>query len=155
VVAALGSYAAPNGVMGGPNGDLDPWANWIVAQRFKYVQVCTYYDQTGDVTTAELPTLPQNALGAWMLSKPPNLHTIPTASHQVTALAVGLSSGPSQFVTGVQQATADTSGGFDSTMGLPLVPSATGSVWVVTAIAAPLAQGRLWQMLLDPHTFGS
>jgi hypothetical protein len=155
VVAALGSYTAPNGVMGGPNGDLDPWANWIVAQKFKYVQVCTYYDQTTDVTTAELPNLPQNPLGAWMTSKQPNLYTIPTASDQVTALAVGLSSGQSMFVTGVQIATPDTSGGFDATMGLPLVPSATGNVWVVTAIASPLAKARLWQMLLDPHSYGS
>src|SRR4029079_485242 len=45
VVAALGSFAAPNGVMNGPNGDLDPWANWIVAQKFRYVQVSAYYDQ--------------------------------------------------------------------------------------------------------------
>jgi len=147
VVAALGSYAAPNGIMGGPNGDLDPWANWIVAQRFTYVQVSTYYDQTGDVTTAELPNLPSNPLGTWMLNKQPNLYTIATASDQVTALAVGLSSGTSTFVTSVVQATPDTSGGFDASQGLPLVPSTDGTAWVVTGIAAPLAKARLWQML--------
>lgn len=151
VVAALGSYTAPNGIMGGPNGDLDPWADWIVAQRFRYVQVCTFYDQTADVTTAEISNLPQNPLGAWMASKQPNLYTIPTAADQVTALAVGLS----QFVTAVERATPDTSAGFDSTQGLPLVPSATGNAWVVTQIAGPLAKSRLWQMLLDPHTYGS
>ena len=66
VVAALGSYAAPDGIMAGPNGDMDPWADWIVAQRFRYIQVSAYYDQTGDVTAAEIPSLPQNPLGARM-----------------------------------------------------------------------------------------
>jgi hypothetical protein len=151
IVAVLGSYAAPNGVMGGPNGDLDPWADWIVAQRFRYVQVSTYYDQTGDVTTAELPSLPQNPLGDRMAAKQPNVFTITTASDQVTALAVGLPT----FAVAVQRAAPDISAGFDSTQGPRLVPSASGNVWVVTQIAAPLAKSRLWEMLLDPHTFGS
>ena len=90
VVAALGSYAAPNGAMNAPNGELDPWADWIVAQRFQYVQVSAFYDQTGDVTTAELPSLPSNPLGSEMATKQPNLFTITTASDQVGILSVGL-----------------------------------------------------------------
>ena len=47
VVASLGGYSAPNASMNAPNGDMDPWADWIVAQRFRYIQVSAYYDQTG------------------------------------------------------------------------------------------------------------
>jgi hypothetical protein len=151
VVSVLGSYAAPDGVMNGPNGDLDPWADWIVAQRFRYVQVSAYYDQTGDVTTAELPSLPKNPLGDWMAAKQPSIFTIATASDQVTALAVGLST----FVDAVQHVAPDTAAAFDSTQGPKLAPDASGNAWVVTQIAAPLAKARLWQMLLPgPSTAG-
>jgi len=150
VVAALGSYAAPDGAMSAPNGELDPWADWIVAQRFRYVQVSAFYDQTADVTTADLSSLPQNALGAWMAAKQPDLFTIPTAADQVTALAVGVPT----FAVAVQRAAPDTSAAFDSTQGPPLAPTASGNVWLVTQSAAPLAAARLWQMLLDPHTYG-
>ena len=66
--------------MTGPNGDLDPWADWIVAQRFRYVQVCAFYDQLGDVTSDDLPDLPQNQLGDWMASKQPKLSSLKTAA---------------------------------------------------------------------------
>jgi hypothetical protein len=150
VVAALGSYAAPNGVMGGPNGDLDPWASWIVAQRFRYVQVSAYYDQTTDVAAAELGSLPANPLGAWMAAKQPNVFKIMTASDQISVLSVGLLS----FAVAVKRATPDISGGFDNLRGLPLVPATDGNVWLVTQIAAPLAAAHLWQWLLDPSTYG-
>jgi hypothetical protein len=150
VVASLGSYAVPDAAMSAPNGELDPWADWIVAQRFRYVQVSAFYDQTGDVTTAEIANLPQNALGDWMAAKQPNLFTIPTAADQVTALAVGLPA----FAVAVQRASPDTSAAFDPTQGPPLMPDAGGDTWVVTQSAAPLAKSRLWQMLLDPRTYG-
>jgi hypothetical protein len=151
VVAVLGSYSAPNGAMNGPNGDLDAWADWIVAQRFRYVQVSAYYDQTGDVSTADLANLPANPLGAWINNKQPNIFKITTASDQVTALAVGLPA----FAVSVQRLAPDTSGAFETTQGPPLRPAADGNVWLVTQIAAPLAASQLWQMLLDPHTYGS
>ena len=151
VVAVLGSYTAPNGLMNGPNGQLDPWADWIVAQRFRYVQVSAYYDQTGDVSTAELPSLPQNPLGVWMAAKQPNVFQIATASDQVTALSVGLPA----FAVAVQRAVPDTSGAFNSMQGPSLLPAIGGNVWVVNEIASPLAAAHLWQLLLDPHTFGS
>ena len=150
VVAALGTYAAPNGSMGGPNGDLDLWASWIVAQRFRYVQVSAYYDQTTDVSTAELGSLPANPLGAWIADKQPNVFKIITASDQVSVLAVGLPA----FVVGVIRAAPDLSGGFDTTRGLPLVPATDGKIWLVTEIAAPLAATHLWQWLLDSSTDG-
>jgi hypothetical protein len=151
VVAALGGYTAPNGSMGAPNGDMDPWADWIVAQRFRYVQACTYYDQTADVTMADVPYLPQNALGDRFASKLPNIIAIPQASDQVALLAMGVPG----FTVAVQRASPDPSAAFDSTQGPHLTPDPSGNTWIVTQIAGPLAQSRLWQMLLDPHTFGS
>lgn len=151
VVAALGAYAAPNGIMAGPNGDLDPWADWIVAERFRYVQVSAYYDQLGDVTAARVADLPQTALGAWMADKQPDIFEIPNASDQITVLSVALPT----FAIDVQRASPDTSVVFDSLQGPPLVPNPTGNVWIVTQIQAPLAGSRLWQMLLDPGSYGS
>ena len=91
VVAALGSLDAPKALMTGPNGDLDPWADWIVAHRFKYVQVSAFYDQTADVTTAKLGSLPQNPFGDWMAAKQPKISTNGLAADQVTVLAASLS----------------------------------------------------------------
>jgi hypothetical protein len=136
--------------MNGPNGDLDAWACWIVAQRFRYVQVSRYYDQLSDVTAAEIGSLPQNALGSWMADKHPNLFEIPNASDQIAVLSLGMP----MFVTAVQRASPDTSGAFDSSQGPPLRPDVAGNAWFVTEIAAPLAKSRLWEMLLDPRTFG-
>lgn len=150
VVAAAGTYRAPNASMGAPNGDADPWADWIVAQRFRYVQVNGYYDQSSDVTSAQLPSLPQNALGTRIANKLPNIITLPTASDQIALLSWALP----MFATAVQPSAPEVSGGFDSTQGPPLVPMASGNVWVVTQVAGPLAGARLWQMLLNPSTFG-
>jgi hypothetical protein len=146
VVSSLGTYAAPNGAMNPPNGELDPWADWIVAQVFHYIQVSAFYDQTQDVQTSQLPNLPANALGAEMAAKQPNLFTVATASDQVSVLAVGLPA----FVQAVQPAKVDTTAAFDSTQGPPLIPDANGNVLIVTAIKAPLAPGCLWGLLLDP-----
>ncbi len=151
VVAALGSYSAPNGIMGGPNGDLDAWASWIVAQRFQYVHVGVWYDQTNDVADKDVPSLPMNPFGNWMAAKQPKIFTdITTASDQVAELSSGLP----QFVLAVQRAVADTTAGFDPSKGLALVPHDGGNVWIVTAIAPPLASSHLWQWLFDPKTFG-
>jgi hypothetical protein len=150
VVAALGSVAPPNGVMDRPNGDMDPWADWIVSQRFRYVHVGTWYDQTGDVTSALVANLPNNPLGKRIADKVPNIIPDLTASDQVALLAVALPG----FVTAVVRASPDTSAGFDSTQGPTLVPDAAGNAWVVTQLAPALAAARLWQMLRNPETFG-
>jgi hypothetical protein len=150
VVAALGGYAAPNASMNAPNGDMDPWADWIVAQKFRYIQVSAYYDQTGDVTTTDLPSLPKNPLGDRFATKQPNIIAVPQAADQVALLAMGLPG----FAVAAVQVSPDTSGGFDATQGPPLVPDPNGRDWVVTQIAAPVAKSSLWQLLLDPKTFG-
>jgi len=143
VIAALGELGTPSAAMNGPNGDLDPWADWIVAQRFKYIQVSAYYDQTSDVATSDLGTLPNNPLGDWMRNKQPGLQTIPNASDQIAVLAVGLP----KFAVAAQRSAPDTTGGFDATQGPPLAPNANGNAWVVSEIAAPLAKAHLWDML--------
>ena len=146
VVSSLGTYTAPNGAMNAPNGELDPWADWIVAQVFQYIQVSAFYDQTQDVQTSQLPNLPANALGSEIAAKQPNLFTVTTASDQVSVLAVGLPA----FVQAVQAARVDTSATFDPMQGPPLIPDAQGNVLIVTAIKAPLAQSCLWWLLLNP-----
>ena len=152
VVAALGSLSAPKALMTGPNGDLDPWADWIVAHRYEYVQVSAFYDQTMDVTTAELGNLPQNPFGNWIAEKQPNISTLAVAADQVTVLAAALP----QFATAVQRVSPDPSAKFGSPQGQgpPLQPDDGGNAWVVTQIAVPLASSRLWQMLLDPRAQG-
>jgi hypothetical protein len=149
VVAALGSLNLPKVLMTGPNGDLDPWADWIVAHRFKYVQVSAFYDQTTDVTTTEISNLPKNPFGDWIAQKQPNILALDVASDQVTALAVGLP----EFSKTVQRASPDVSAVFGAPQGQgpPLVPDTGGNAFVVTAIAAPLAKSRFWGMLLAQH----
>jgi hypothetical protein len=148
-VAPLGEIGSSNATMNGPNGDLDPWADWIVAQKFRYVQVSAYYDQTRDVTMDDLGRLPSNALGSWMKEKQPKVFTLPQASDQIAVLSVALPS----FATSVQRSSPDTTVAYDGMQGPPLRPDDTGNAWVVTKIDAPLAATRLWQMLGDPKTF--
>jgi hypothetical protein len=149
VVASLGGYAMSSGHMAGPNGELDPWADWIVTQRFTYVQVSAFYNQLNDVTTAQIPDLPPKPLGAWMADKVDDILAVPSASDQVAVLAVG----HPEFVAAVQRASPDTSGAFDTSQGPPLKPDPAGKTWIVTKIAAPLAPSKLWQMLLEPRTY--
>jgi len=153
VVALLGTYSAPKGFMTGPNGDLDPWADWIVAQRFQYVQVSALYDQSADVTADDSSSLPRNMFGDWMAAKQPNLSTRTNAADQLAVLAAA----QPDFPVKVERSSCDTSAGFNSPpgQGPPLVPDANGNAWLVTEITPRLAQSILWQMLLDPHTFGS
>jgi hypothetical protein len=151
VVSSLGSHVDPMTVMTGPNGDLDPWADWIVAQRFRYIQIAVRYDQAADVTEADVPNLPANRFGLWMKAKLPKLSTWDTAADQLAVLAVGLP----KFVTEVKRSTPDTSGGFNSKpgQGPPLVPSTTGDAWVVTQVEASLARQQLWDMLRNQKIF--
>jgi hypothetical protein len=148
-VAALGELGSPNTTMNGPNGDLDAWSDWIVAQKYRYVQVSAYYDQSGDVMPNDLPRLPKNALGDWMRDKQPKLYTIPQASDQIAVLSVALS----KFAVEVHRASPDTSVAYDDMEGPPLKPDDAGNAWVVTQIDSTLAATRLWELLLDPATF--
>ena len=149
VVAALGTFDTPRALMTGPNGDLDPWADWIVAHRFKYIQVSAYYDQTADVTDTGIGNLPQNPLGDWIAAKQPNISSLREAADQVTVLVANVP----QFATASTRMAPDPSATFGSPIGQgpPLVPNQNGNAIVVTQVASPLAASRLWQMLLEPQ----
>jgi len=142
VVFAAGSYQAPNGVLNRPNGDMDSWADWIVTQRYHFVHVGTWYDQTADVPDARLPDLPKDAFGAWVMNKQPQIIDITTAADQVALLSFALPG----FTKGVARAAPDTSSPFSTTQGPNIVPNANGNGWLVTEIAAPLAGSWLWQV---------
>ena len=74
VVSALGGAASGGSVMGWPNGELDAWADWIVGQRFRYIQVNGYYEQHGDVTPPRPPTCPAMRSGrGWRRRLPADL----------------------------------------------------------------------------------
>ena len=143
VVAMVGSGA--NGAMVAPNGDMDPWADWIVASKFhQYFQVSAYYDQTGDVTSADIPHLPQNPLGDRIASKLPNIINVPMAADQVALLAQALPN----FVQAFQPVSPDTTAAFDSKQGPPLVSDSSGTDLMVTQIAASQAAVRFREMLM-------
>ena len=151
VVAQLGSYSEPKGPMTGPNGDLDPWADWIVAQYFNYVQISVYYDQSADVTADDLAGLPKNQFGVWMSTKHAQLSSQPTASEQEAILVVS----DRDFIASVVPSVADTSAGFNVPRGQgpPLVPNDGGNAWLVTQVNAAVARTRMWAMLTNPNTF--
>ena len=150
VVSALGSITSTGAIMGPSNGELDPWADWIVTQRFRYVQVSAYYDQMTDITPTQLSSLPQNALGDFIANQQPIIEGILPRADHVSMIAVGLP----KFVVTVERVALDPAGAFDAAIGPALVPDAKGHVWLVTGIDGALATARLWQMLQDPKTFG-
>jgi len=150
VVSSLGGAGASGGgAMGWPNGELDPWADWIVGQRFRYVQISGFYDQQGDITTATAANLPDNAFGTWMAGKVSRLFPIPMSSDQIAILALALPS----FVTTIGRAAVDGSATFDSATGPPLVPQQDGHLWIAPTCDGTLAADRLWEMLSDARTF--
>ncbi len=150
VVSTLGSASAKGGSMGSPNGTMDPWADWIVAQRFRYIQVSTYYDQTTDVTSSQVSELPQNPLGSLIADQQSKIINLMTASDQIGIIAVGLP----KFVTAIENVSQDPSSSFDSTTGPNLVPDARGRLTLVTGSDCTFVTARLWQMLQDSRTFG-
>jgi len=145
VVAQLGSYALAKAAMGGPNGDLDPWADWIVVQHFSYVQVSISYDQDGDVVADDLANLPKNPFGVWMSTKQAALSKLSKSPDQGPVLALA----DPNFITTVVRSAADTSDGFNSPPGAgpPLVANGSGNNWLVTEIDGTVPRTRIWQML--------
>ena len=116
VVAALGSYSAPNGVMGVPNGDLDAWASWIVAQRFRYVQVGVWYDQSNDVPDDPDPELADESFRE-LDGAPSSPRSSPTSSPppiRLRRLSIGLAA---SSCSGRCAPCPTPAGGFDSQQG--------------------------------------
>jgi hypothetical protein len=148
VVASLGTGFSDVGTvarMGVPNGEMDAWADVIVLQKFRYVQVSAYYDQLTDLPAERLAELPANPFGDWMRNKRAQLLSTPLASDQVSAIAVGVPA----FTRGVVRVSQHGWDGDQPT----LAPDPTGRAWLVTASDGAAATARFWQLLLDPATF--
>lgn len=151
VIAALGTLSGKNGVMGAPNGELDPWADWIVLQRFRYVQVSAFYDGTLDLPSAALARLPKNPLCDLVAAQQPGITPTVTRTDQVSLLALAIP----QFVVDIESVRQDPAAVFDSRTGPTLVPSTShGQTWLVTGVDPSVASARLQQMLEDPKTYG-
>jgi len=149
VVSSLGALSGSGAAMANPNGEMDPWADTIVTENFRYVQVSAYYDQLSDLPTSRVAQLPSNAFGAWMAAKQPNIFNLAEASDQVAIAAVGLS----KFAVAVARVSPVAPSAADSNMGPALAPNPNGRDWLVTQNNSALATARLWELLLDPATF--
>jgi len=143
VVSSLGTVSSSGATMGVPNGEMDTWADTIVAHRFRYVQVNAYYDQTLDVPSSRATELPNNAFGNWMAKK--QVWSDNYATDQIGVLAVWLPS----FVLEVKRMSPNAVGADSPT----LQPDPQGNVWVVTRGDIDLSRAQLWKWLLDPNTF--
>ena len=143
VVSSLGGVSESGGNMGIPNGNADPWADAIVAARFRYVQVSAFYDETTDVPTASIPQLPDNALGAWIAAKAPNIWQWQPASDQVAVLAPGLPT----FATEIENVSSAAPPGAGATAGPDLNTDPAGHNWLVTACDGAAATSAFWQFL--------
>lgn len=149
VVASLGSLSSSGATMGQPNGEMDPWADWVVTSRFRYIQVSAFYDQLLDVPSSRLSDLPDNAFGAWLAAKQPGIWSIPEAADQGAVAAVGIA----DFVTEVARVAP--AGPIDSgaNEGPALVNDPDGSGWLVRQVSGSAATERFWSILGNPVTF--
>ncbi len=143
VVASLGQLSSDGAVMDVPNGEMDPWADTIVVQRLRYVQVSAYYDQLGDVPDSRLSELPQNPFGEWVASKQPQIYDIEVASDQVALLSVALPGFALRVERATQAGTKPLSLGDAPT----LATVDTGSAWLVTSVDGALAAQRFWSLV--------
>lgn len=145
VMASLGSTTSTGAVMGIPNGDRDPVADAIVTAHFRYVQVSAWYDQTTDVTAADVSRLPSNPLGAWIAAKQPNLWQWSPASDQAAILAAGLPT----FATTVERVSANAAlPDAGAAAGPNLATDASGPGWLVTGCDGTAPRALFWKVLL-------
>ena len=143
VVSSLGTTSTAGGAMGIPNGEMDPWAETIVAARFRYVQVSAYYDQLTDVPTSRLAELPANALGDWIRAKQPGIWPTPVAADQVAVAALCLPT----FATAIAPVSPDGVSAAGAMAGPNLVSDPKGSAWLVTQSTGTVATDRFWELL--------
>jgi len=149
VVASLGSLTSSGAVMNAPNGEMDPWADAIVAASYRFVQVSAFYDQLTDVPASQLGELPSNAFGAWMTMKQPDIWSLPQAADQVGVLALGVPS----FAATVQSVSVGPlpDGG---SAGPDLMVKQGGPDWLVTQVDSGESTRLFWRLLKDPGTYG-
>jgi hypothetical protein len=148
VLSSLGTVTTSGAEMGIPNGELDTWADVIVAQKFRYIQVSSYYDQKTDVPDSLLPQLPSNTFTSWIEEKRSKVYDVMYAADQIAVNALAMS----EYVSAVSRV-----GQPDvETNDIPnLTNDPAGPNWLVTQINGSLGTARLWEMLLDPDTFDS
>jgi hypothetical protein len=146
VLSSLGSVTTDGAQMGIPNGEIDTWADVIVAQKFRYIQVSSYYDQKTDVPDSLLPQLPSNPFTSWIEEKRSKVYDDMYAADQIAVNALAMSDYVSA-VSRVKQPDVESNS----------IPTLTndpdGPNWLVTQINGSLGTARLWEMLLDPATF--
>ena len=146
VVSALGTTTSGGGEMGMPNGEMDTWADVIVAKKFRYIQVSAYYDQLTDVPSTLLSQLPDNPFSSWIASKQPDIWDDLLAADQVGVAATAIPGFVSKVASVRQQGA--TSANYPA-----LVSDTAGPDLLVKSSAGALATARFWQALLDPATF--
>ena len=152
VVASLGQ-SAPDGssaVMGEPNGQIDPWADEIVARKFRYVQVNAYYAQQDDIPIARTAELPANPFGAWIASKLADILPMLVATDQNSIVACAFP----DFALNVVRMSEAGAGPPPAGTWPTLSPNSGGPSWVVTRGNNALATARFWEGLKDPMTYG-
>jgi hypothetical protein len=143
VVSSLGGANDNGGEMGVPNGELDTWADIIVARRFRYVQVSSYYDAATDVPATLIPQLPANAFASWIESKQSGVaYAYDQVGYQVVAMP--------EIVATVDKVVQQ--GETEENMPL-LVRDPNGPDLLVSNMSHALATARFWELLLDPATF--
>jgi hypothetical protein len=143
VVSSLGSASPTGGAMGVPNGELDPWAETIVAARLRYVQVSAYYDHLADVPAASIPDLPANALGKWIAAKQPMIWPAPITADQVAVAALCIPA----FATAIEPVSMASPSAAGAAVGPDLVRDPDGSGWLVTQIKSSAATTLFWELL--------
>ena len=146
----FGSIASSGAEMSKPNGEMDPWADAIVAASFRFVQVSAFYDQLTDVPNSQLSQLPANSFGSWISAKAqPKIWDLPQAGDQVAVMAVGIPS----FAVAVERVSVAATLGADAGAGPDLVANPSGPAWLVTQSASAGATKRFWQILTNPATY--
>ena len=143
VVASLGELSEQGATMGVPNGEMDPWANTIVVEQLRYVQVSGRYDQHGDVPESRLPELPQNAFGEWIAGKYSKIFESPVASDQVALLTAAIPG----FALHVDRSQQDGTAPVDLGDTPILSADDEGSVWLVSQVDGELATRTFWHLL--------
>jgi hypothetical protein len=151
VVASVGELTSSGANMGIPNGEMDPWADTIVATKFRwYIQVSARYNSKLDVPGERLEELPRfNSFSDWIWYKQPNIWETPASSDQVAIAAVGIPG----FVNEVYAVSPDPTADAGATVGPSLQHDQNGKVLLVRGISPDAAINRLWQMLRDPKLF--
>ena len=145
VVASLGELSSPGASMGVPNGEMDPWADTIVVQRLRYVQISAFYDQKSDVPSSRLTELPQNAFGDWIASKHSKIFDIQVGADQVALLAVAVPGFVREVERAAQAGTQALSQGEVPTLAV----AEGGDVWLVTSVDGELATQTFWDLLSE------